>query len=402
MAVSGTQVRAREQRPPDPVGEVLPRWHADRYRFLRVLVLDLAAPALVAGLAVHDLLYNGAGPVAWALAMLTIWPLVLRRFAPTRVFVVCLAALLLICATDSPSFAGFALLPALYTVAAHRSFRRSLVAAVALELAVIAAAVEAAPARSVDDAIVLLSALAFAALFLGTTLRTQRRYLASLEDRARRLEREREQQAQLAVTAERTRIAREMHDVVAHGLSVVITLAEGAATRTSSDPETARAAMKQVAAAGRQSLGEMRRLLDVLRTDEDTDRAPQPGLSALDALVDDVRATGMAVDVHQEGELDRLDPTVQLAIYRAVQEGLTNVLKHARGATRVFVEVVRDQDAVRFAVRDDGRATPPSGAPGSGLQGMRERLAMFDGTIEAGPSGAGWTVSGRLHPGDSS
>lgn len=354
----------------------------------------LAAPLLISALAVHDLVYNDSGPLPWVLAAATIWPLVWRRRAPLAVFATCLIALLLLYTTASPPFAGFALLPALYTVAAHRSVRQALVVGGALELLIVLEAAQQAPAGSVDDFIVVLSALAVAALFLGTTMRTQRRYLASVEDRARRLEREREREAELAATNERTAIAREMHDIVAHGLSVVITLAEGAVARAESDPVTARAAMEQVAAAGRQSLGEMRRLLGVLRSPDETPRAPQPQLSDLSALIDDVRATGLTVSVTRAGRLEDLEPTLQAAVFRVVQESLTNVIKHADGARCVRVSLVRRGTALEVGVHDDGRPHAGRSSAGNGLVGMSERAAIFGGSISASSDVDGWTVRG--------
>lgn len=360
------------------------------------MVNVVAAPALLSALAFHDLGYNGAGPLSWLLGVLTIWPLVARRRAPVFVFAICLVGLLGLYATSSPPFAGFALLPALYTVAAHRSTRQSLLAGGALELLVVLEAVQQAPAGSIDDTIVVLSASAIAALFLGTTLRTQRQLVASLEDRASRLEREGEQEAVLAAAAERTKIAREMHDIVAHGLSVVITLSEGAAARIDTDPATAKGTMQQVATTGRQSLGEMRRLLGVLRSDEESSRAPQPGLAELDALVDDVRATGLTVDLRTAGHLIDLDPTMQTALFRSVQEGLTNVLKHADAATRATVRIERDVAVVRFSVRDDGRTRGPKQLAGNGLTGMAERVALFGGAIRTAAGPDGWTLEGEL------
>jgi signal transduction histidine kinase len=389
------------QRLLDPAGSVpsdtgappralrLPRW-------LDLLLNVFAAPLLLSGLAVHDLAYNGSGLLIWALAGATIWPLALRRRAPVAVFVICLLGLFVLYASASPPFAGFALLPALYTVAAHRSIRRALAAAAVLELLVVLEAIQQAPAGSIDDFIVVLSALAFAALFLGTTLRTQRRYLVSLEDRADRLERERVREAELAATAERTKIAREMHDIVAHGLSVVITLAEGAAARVDSDPVTARRTMEQVAATGRQSLGEMRRLLGVLRLPDDTSRSPQPMIGDLPALIDDVRATGLLVDFEVDGRLDDLDPTLQSAVFRVVQESLTNVIKHAADAHSAHVRVQRNARSVTFSVRDDGRVRAASSRAGNGLTGMAERAALFGGSVEASAEENGWTVRGEF------
>ncbi len=373
----------------------LPSWWHRVPTWLSVLVNDLAAPLLISGLAMHDLLYNAAGPVSWVLALATIWPLVLRRRAPVVTFFVELAALAGLTATASPPFAGFALLPALYTVAAHRTLRTAILSGVALELFVVLVAVQQAPARSIDDTILILSAAAAASLLLGTTLRTQRRYLASVEDRALRLERERAREAELAARAERAKIAREMHDIVAHGLSVVVTLAEGAATRAEQDPRTARAAMEQVAAAGRQSMGEMRRLLGVLRSDETPARTPQPDMGDLDALLDDVRATGLVVDLEPAGDLASLEPTLQATLYRSVQEGLTNVIKHARDASRVTVRIAHAGDDVVYTVHDDGRRVSATEA-GNGLAGMAERAAIFDGSVTTWSDASGWTVHGVL------
>jgi signal transduction histidine kinase len=367
----------------------LPRW-------LDLVVNVFGAPVLLSALAFHDLAYNGAGPVSWLLGLLTIWPLVARRRAPVVTFALCLVGLLGLYVTSSPPFAGFALLSALYTVAAHRPMRHALLAGGALELLVVLEAVQQSPAQSVDDTIVVLSASAIAALFLGTTMRTQRRLVASLEDRASRLEREREREAVLAAAAERSKIAREMHDIVAHGLSVVITLSEGAAARVDGDPATARRTMEQVASTGRQSLGEMRRLLGVLRADDEASRAPQPGLAELDALIDDVRATGLTVDLEHDGALSHLEPTMQTALFRAVQEGLTNVLKHAEGARRASVRIERDEHVVRFSVQDDGRARAGRRPPGNGLIGMAERAAIFGGEIRTTADSGGWTLLGEF------
>jgi signal transduction histidine kinase len=269
-------------------------------------------------------------------------------------------------------------------------------AGVALELLVVLEAVQQAPAQSIDDTIVVLSASAIAALFLGTTVRSQRRLVSSLEDRASRLEREREREAVLAAAAERTKIAREMHDIVAHGLSVVITLSEGAAARVDGDPTTAKRTMEQVASTGRQSLGEMRRLLGVLRDDDEASRTPQPGLAELDTMIRDVRATGLAVEYSSAGPLSDLEPTMQTALFRAVQEGLTNVLKHADGARSATVRIERHEQTVRFSVRDDGRPRSPKRPAGNGLTGMAERAAIFGGSISTSLDANGWTLQGEL------
>ncbi|MFF4250648.1 sensor histidine kinase [Streptomyces sp. NPDC001663] len=366
-------------------------------------VLLLGPPVLCTVAASHELLYNRSGALNWVLAIAVICPLVLRRRAPVVVFWFCWAVAMATWALDTVSFSEFAVLVALYTVAAHRGLRHSLGAAAAVELGVVLVAVRFAPAASINDAFVILSGLAAAAFFLGTTVRAQRRYLASVEDRAQRLEQERAQQAQLAAAAERTRIAREMHDIVAHGLVVVVALAEAAAATTATDPEGARGKMFQAASTGRQSLAGMRRLLGVLRADDGGDRAPQPDLGSLKALVDQTRGTGLDVRLTESGSRATLSAAAQTTVYRILQESLTNVVKHARDASKVDVVLHCGWDLIGFSVTDDGKPTRGAGAgetAGNGLTGMRERVAMFDGNLRAGPTASGWVVSGELKLGE--
>ncbi|MFC1403437.1 MULTISPECIES: sensor histidine kinase [Streptacidiphilus] len=364
----------------------------------------LAGPPLICTVAsVHELLYDHADALRWVLAMATVWPLLLRHRAPVAVFWFCWAAALGSVALGSVSVPAFAVLVALYTVAAHRSTRYSLAAAAASEVGVVLLAVQIAPAGSVNDGVIILTGLAAAVFLLGTTMRAQRRYLASVEDRAQRLEQERVQQQQLAAASERTRIAREMHDIVAHGLVVVIALSEAAAATAGTDPEAARGQMLQSASTGRQSLAGMRRLLGMLRADDGVDRAPQPDLEALRGLVEETRRTGLDVRLTETGSRETLSTAAQTTLYRIVQESLTNVVKHAPDASKAEVLLDWGTDRVRFAVTDDGRRTsggtgalaPTTGA-GNGLTGMRERVAMFDGELRAGPTATGWAVTGEL------
>ncbi len=237
-----------------------------------------------------------------------------------------------------------------------------------------------------------------AALVLGMNARTRHAYLQSLLDRAAALEHERDQQAVIAVAAERARIAREMHDVVAHSLSVMIALSDGAAATTQRDPVQAADVMRQVGATGRQALGEMRRLLGVLRDDDDA-LAPQPGDRELIALVEQVRSAGLPVDLVVTGPPHLSSAGAQLAVHRIVQESLTNVMKHAPSATRATVRLNYATDHIDIeVVNDDPRPGPgPRQASGHGLTGMRERAAVFGGPLTAGrdPDG-GWRVRARL------
>ncbi|MGW3987003.1 sensor histidine kinase [Streptomyces sp. NPDC004830] len=247
-----------------------------------------------------------------------------------------------------------------------------------------------------------LMSVAVAAL-IGATVRTRRDHTEALEDRARRLESERDQQARLATAAERARIAREMHDIIGHNLSVITGLADGGRYAAARSPERAAQALDAIATTSRQALTELRRLLDVLR-EEDKERAdltPQPGLTDLDQLLDGVRAAGLPVQLTVDGT-PSLPPGRQLTVYRVVQEALTNTLKHAGPHTTATIALAYDdQAAVTVTITDTGTAPPAppdSRAAGRGLPGMRERTALYGGTLEAGPRPhpeQGWRV--RLH-----
>ena len=361
-------------------------------------IVDLANPG--------DHHHGGGHPASlmtWIIAQALILPLLARRRFPVAVFGGLLVIALGQCIWSELSVADFALLVALYTIAAHRDRRQAIIAAGLLEVGAIFASFYSNPVG--DDtlaAIVFLTGLVAAAYFIGVTQRTRREFMASLVDRAERLERERDQQAELAATAERTRIAREMHDIVAHSLSVVITLADGAVAATEADPAAATTAMRQVGETGRQALAEMRRLLGVLRDPRPAELAPQPDLQRLDALIEDVRRAGLAVDFVVTGSPRDLPSTAQATVYRIVQESLTNVLKHAVRPSLARVTLAWSPDELTVEIFDDGapvRATVPSMAPtgGQGLQGIGERVALYDGSLVTGPnSPRGWIVRARL------
>jgi signal transduction histidine kinase len=369
----------------------------------RVLLTDAALALGLDLLTALPLIHRGeSSPLVWLLDQALVLPLVLRRRYPIPVFaVVCvLAAVQWLSGERLPADA--ALLLALYTIAAQEPRRHAFVAAGVLELGVVLASIRFAPTGDgVVGSLVFLTGLVAAAYLFGTNLRTRRDYLASVEDRALRLEVERDQQARLGAIAERTRIAREMHDIVAHNLSVMITLADGAVVTQASEPAASGDAMAQVASTGRQALGEMRRLLGVLRDDDDGSGVdPQPGLDQLEDLMEQVRRTGLAVRKDVRGTPRALTMTEQLTVYRAVQEALTNTMKHARGATAATVLLDWQPQALGVTVTDDGAAPPhpgPSATDGLGLSGMRERLAVHGGTLRAGPrSRTGWLVQATL------
>ena len=221
------------------------------------------------------------------------------------------------------------------------------------------------------------------------------------EQVAQLLELERDQEMRLAAATERARIARELHDVVAHSLSVVIAQADGGRYAGRTDPEAATGALEAIAATGRQALTDMRSLLGVLREGGGEEYAPQPDVAAIPALVEDVRGSGLDVDLIVEGEPQPLAAGPQLAAYRIVQESLTNVLKHAGPASRAWVRLQWRPDALELSVLDDGRgasaAMVDSDGDGQGLRGMRERAQLHRGRLEAGPRhGGGFGVHAAL------
>jgi signal transduction histidine kinase len=259
------------------------------------------------------------------------------------------------------------------------------------------------PAGTLPRSLLFLTATVVAALFAGMTAASGSRYLTWMDERARRLEIERDQQATIAAAAERTRIARELHDIVSHSLSVVITLADAAALVSRADPGQGADAMAEVSEVGRHALSDMRAMLGVLRTDEppagQAPLPPQPGVGQLGALVERIRATGLAVTLSVDGTPFPLGAAAELTAYRIVQEALTNTLRHA-AAQHAWVTISYDEPEVRIRVADDGIPVIPAGAsPGHGIEGMRERVALHHGALHAGPArDGGWLVEATLRP----
>lgn len=233
----------------------------------------------------------------------------------------------------------------------------------------------------------LLAAPTIIAWVLGDSMRYRRAYYLDLEDKARRLERERDQQAEIGAAAERARIARELHDVIAHNVSVMVVQAEGASYALDNSPESTRRALATIAETGRTALAEMRRLLGVLRSESKSpDRAPQPGVDQLEDLLEQVRAAGLPVDFTVEGVPVPLPQGMALAAYRIIQESLTNSRKHGGPRVSAQVSLHYGEVELRMLVRDDGRgAAALTDGQGNGLTGMRERVAMYGGALNAGP-----------------
>jgi signal transduction histidine kinase len=369
-----------------------------------VLVLGL----LVVSLA-HDFADGGVGRSGWAwfFDIALVLPLLLRRRWPLWTFLVISLLALIQWTANIQVGADLVVLLAVYSVGAyeHRRWTLALAAGVC-EIGVVLLALRWVPSGHVTGSVLLLTGTVTAAWILGVNVRTRRAYLASVLERAATAERDVDQQAKLATATERARISREMHDIVAHSLSVMIALSDGAAAAVTGSPDEARTAMNEASTLGRQALGEVRRLLGTLHeADDDVQLTPAPGIAQLDELAGRVRGAGLAVDLVIVGRPLPLPPAAQLTIYRMVQEALTNVLKHARGATLATVTLRYGRNQVDIEIENDDQPIVPTARPagpapssaGHGLAGMRERASVFAGDVDAArrPDG-GWRVFSRL------
>ena len=364
-------------------------------------VADAGLALVVLAVTVQPLLDGmgcGCAPApAWGygLAVLMCLPLVWRRRWP---FAAGLAAGLLAAVFGLTSLpepvVAFAALVGIYSVAAHGSRRVALasagIAAVAITLTLLL------DRQSADAQDYTVNFLVFAtAWLLGDGARSRRERAAELEARIDQAEQMRVVEAERALAEERTRIARELHDVVAHAVSLMVVQAEAGPVVVHRDPDRAVRAFDTISSTGKQALTELRQLLGLLRTDPADRLAPQPTLAALPALVDGVRRAGLPVELAVEGPVRPLPAGVELAGFRIVQEALTNTLKHA-GPVRARVLVRYDGDVVELEVRDDGAGGVAAPSGGNGLVGMRERAGVLGGTVSAGPVEGGWRVHARL------
>ena len=376
-----------------------------------VILVDLPVAAVLAAASIIPSLSKGGTSAWWLLAGVACFaPLAWRRRHPApAAAVIAVVALAMVAAGALAGAACAAMWLAVYSVAAREPRRRALAAAAALEVLGVLAVVTLAPASVIVGGVALTTGTAAAAVGLGASQQTRRAYLAALEERAVRLEYEQVQRARLAAATERTRIAREVHDIVTHSLSVMVTLADGAAAVNAGAPDRATQLMRQIAATGRQAIGEMRRTVMALRTDAGEEaRYPIPGLDDLDDLMAQVRAAGLPVSFTVHGQARALPPGEQLAAYRIIQEALTNVRKHATGATAAAVTLRYDAAGIDVEVTDDGHASDGSHASdngqargGQGITGMRERAVGYGGSIVAGPGpNRGWLVRARLAAGN--
>lgn len=334
-----------------------------------------------------------------ALTAALLVPLIWRRTHPLHAFAAgSLIAFAQWLAPIEPVPANLAVVVAMYAVASRRGLRWAIAAGAVVELGVCLVLIRWGELSVLNLASGTLFTIVIG--LSGVYANTRRRYLEGLEERAERAEHERDQQARIATAAERARIARELHDVVAHNVSVMIVQADGAGYAIDSDPEQARQAVKTISSTGRQALAEMRRLVGVLRKDDggEEDYAPQPGVAELTELVTHIRASGLPVEFEVTGGPRDLPEGEQLVIYRIVQEALTNALKHGGPAARARVDMEYGPRDILLRVTDDGRgAAAPRGIDGHGLIGMRERVAMYDGSVHASPlPGGGFQVAVRL------
>ena len=334
-------------------------------------------------------------------------PLFVRRRWPVRSAYVTLTGLLLMVVTE-PGFqarvSGIAVCIAVYTLVAYVG-RRTAAVYTALAAALVAFQVLVKSAGFDDrvDAVVALTIFyALVAAFcwaLGEFVGARRAYNAEVERRLRNLEFEQDQQSRIAVAEERNRIARELHDVLAHSVSVMITQADGATYALRSKPDLAEQALRTIGDTGRAALSELRGLLEVLRNpDEGSARTPQPTAASLRELVDRVRGLRLPAELELVGDFEGLPTAIGLGVYRIVQESLTNVLKHGGRDVRASVGVANDGERIEIEVVDDGRRAEPTSLPGgNGIIGMRERATVYGGTLDAGPRPeGGWRVHAVL------
>ena len=356
------------------------------------LAADTALAVLIVAFAVPNELGETSqrlAGLAFSLALAACVPF--RRRAPVAVFVAVSVLCLVQFAVLERIVAGDVVaLIAIYTLVAYSSL-----GAIGTACGVVGALLAAlrwqdsAPDLSLLQVAATTVISVLLAATLGAWRRSRRMELSALRERNRLLAVERDQQAAL----ERARIARELHDVVAHSLSVIVVQADGAAAGAQQRPEQAVAALGTIGETAREALGQMRRLLGVLRERDDAERAPQPGAAQLDALVEQVARAGVPARLSREGRPRDVGGEVDLTLYRLAQEALTNVLKHAGPVSRVDVVLRYRDDAVELLVRDDGRGAKAGGdGRGQGLIGMRERVGLHDGTLEAGPSEQGFEV----------
>src|SRR4051794_15653050 len=373
-----------------------------RHQFARAVKYgDPILVALLGVTALVQVLISGAALLDAVIAGWIALPLLARRRAPLLTLLLVIAA----------GYAGYVRGPdvggslqswiavnvALYSVAAHCELGRAIAGGAIVALFVLAfeipRLIEGEPLANVVGEWLFLGGV----WLLGRWVRQRRHRTEDLERHAADLEADREALAREAVAQERARIAREMHDSVAHSVSVMVLQAGAAEEVMAASPQRARQSLATIQDTGREAIVELRRMLGLLRDPVvDASLSPQPGVGTLDALLDQVRAAGLPVELTVEGQARRLSPGIDRSAYRIVQEGLTNTLKHA-GPAHATVRLRYDDRALELEVLDDGRGPRGAAGGGFGLLGMRERAALYGGVLATdAPPGGGYALSARL------
>jgi signal transduction histidine kinase len=388
-----------------------PRWWGTHLRdaaWIRAALLDvlLAVVAAYAAVTLTAEVTSAAsgwrGAAAEVVAFLHGSSIALRRAATGAMLGLLLGTAVVYVALGYPVYLlGPAVLFAAYTLGARWPRRRGLIALVVVEgaTAVLIGAGATSPGL---DSLALFLGLITAAWFLGDILRRWQTLAREHSAQVRELEVAREELARHAVTAERVRIARELHDVVAHCMSIVAMHAGAGRLAVGTDPQAEREALRVIEDTTRVALGEMRRLVAVLREEgaAQAPLGPVHGLGDLPELTAGVAAAGVTIDVRTSGDLASLPDGVSLAAYRVVQEALTNVVRHAAPTRARVVVAAGADDTVRLSVENDPGAQRPSAGGGHGTTGMRERVELYGGTFASGPAeGGGWRVVAELPAG---
>lgn len=388
-----------------PVSNAVWRWSSDPKTRVDVMFAALVGVVTLVEAAEPSVEYGGVGADTFSNTLIVVASasLLFRRRYPITVLVIVTTVMSILYVRDSGDFLAVLGLAPFYAVAAHSSQRRrAWVALVTVGIALLVVAslsiLDAPTGYDLGSAAVMAAFLA-GATACGVIVRNRRQTFADSEERAASAEADRQAAAERAAAEERSRIAREMHDVVAHGMSVVSVQAAAAQEIVHTDPDKAAEVLGRIETVSRQSLNEMRRMLGVLRKDDGESPAslePQPRLADIGAAVEHAVDAGVATELVVTGDVRELPPGTELAGFRVVQEALTNVLKHAGRSASATVSVDYGADDVTIEVVDDGSgavsALRRSGS-GSGLIGMRERVEIYGGSITAGPrAGGGYGV----------
>lgn len=373
----------------------LPDWVLDAAIAVAALALGLVS---ITGEGMAGVEYEPLDAGAYALILLVAAPYLVRSRYPFAVFTVSMWAIVAYAAIGyNEGGLPIIIIVGIYTVGAYCPGRLVVAGYSELMVGLVALLLLDAPGYAVSDMIANSAIFGVAVLF-GWNVQSRRLRLAALEERAEALEREQEEESRRAVADERLRIAQELHDVVAHSMSVIAVQAGVGMHVADTDAAEAKKALENISTTSRSTLAELRRLLGVLRDDGDgANHAPAPGLCDLDRLAREVSDAGVPVELQVEGSISDVPPGVDFTGYRIVQEALTNVLRHA-GPSTAKVRVAHAPGALRIEVRDDGRGVNGrSTGTGHGLMGMRERVAVYGGRLDAGPvDGGGFRVTAEL------